>query len=228
MQHHGSVPVPCGVLVVVACVLEVDVGGHGECSPGGFVLGQAAGQQGIEVAVGLCPCTGGLVQFAGHVIADGFLSAVGSPLAVAVVVVNITASLGIDLFRVTHLEAQDVLVEVIIEGGGVHGAGCIAQRAIGILVAVAGHCSAGVEQGSLCILVVPQQLFHAIVLCAIGLLVVVEDVIIVRSVAIGFHILFNSRAESNQIRSLTVIVTKGRIFGALFCIKNGSVLNSVS
>ena len=36
----------------------------------------------------------------------------------AVVVVNITASLGIDLFRVTHLEAQDVLVEVIIELAG--------------------------------------------------------------------------------------------------------------
>lgn len=91
---------------------------HGECSPGGFILAHAVGQQGIEVAVGLCPCTGGLVQFAGHVIADGFLSAVGSPLAVAVVVVNITASLGIDLLRVTHLEAQDVLVEVVIDLAG--------------------------------------------------------------------------------------------------------------
>ena len=225
MQHHRGVPVPGGVLVAVACILEVDVGGHGECSPGGFVLGQAAGQQGVEVGVGFVPCTGGLVQFVGHVIADGFLSAVGSPLAVAVVVVNITASLGIDLFRVTHLEAQDVFVEVVVKGGGVHLNGVVSG------IGVVWHTLSGTAQLLQSLGIIFQQFTYAVILGAIGFPVVVQNVVVVSSVTLIFHVRLQcipdirghqSIAGVGKGANVIVLFNLLAVFG-LFVGKGGSV-----
>ena len=193
MQHHGSVPVPCGVL-------EVDVGGHGECSPGGFVLGQAAGQQGIEVAVGLCPCTGGLVQFAGHVIADGFLRAVGSPLAVAVVVVNIAACLRIHSILIADLEAENVFVEVVVKGGGVHLNGVVSG------IGVVWHTLSGTAQLLQSLGIIFQQFTYAVILGAIGFPVVVQNVVVVSSVTLFFHVRLQCPPDIRGHQSIAGVV----------------------
>ena len=100
----------------------------------------------------------------------------------AVVVVNITASLGIDLFRVTHLEAQDVLVEVIIEGGGVHLNGVVSG------IGVVGHRRTGTAQLLQSLGIVFQQFTYAVILGAIGFFVVVQNVVIVGLITLFCHI----------------------------------------
>ena len=209
MQHHGGVPVPCGVLVVVACVLEVDVGGHGECSPGGFVLGQAAGQQGVEVGVGFVPCTGGLVQFVGHVIADGLLGAVVSPLAVAVVVIHIAACLRIHSILIADLEAENVFVEVVVKGGGVH------LNSVVSGIGVVGHRRTGTAQLLQSLGIIFQQFTYAVILGAIGFPVVVQNVVVVGLITLGRHILLQSILDI-LVHQGTAGVGKGTIVIILF------------
>ena len=127
----------------------------------------------------------------------------------AVVVVNITASLGIDLFRVTHLEAENVFVEVVVKGGGVHLNGVVSG------IGVVGHRRTGTAQLLQSLGIVFQQVAYPIILGAIGFPVVVQNVVIVGLITLGRHILLQSILDI-LVHQGTAGVGKGTIVIILF------------
>ena len=100
----------------------------------------------------------------------------------AVVVVNIAACLRIHSILIADLEAENVFVEVIIEGGGVHLNSVVSGGG------VVWHTPSGMVQISQSIGIVFQQFTYTVILGAIGFFVVVQNVVVVGLIILFCHI----------------------------------------
>ena len=114
LEHHGCVPTPSGVLIIVVCAGAIDVGCHGKGGPGGFIFAHAGFQQLVEVSICFGPLAGP-VQLVGHVLTNGLGTVtVGSPLAMAVAVVNVAGGVAFHILGVADLEAENIVIEIIV------------------------------------------------------------------------------------------------------------------
>ena len=100
----------------------------------------------------------------------------------AVVVVNIAACLRIHSILIADLEAENVFVEVVVKGGGVHLNGVVSG------IGVVGHRRTGTAQLLQSLGIVFQQVAYPIILGAIGFPVVVQNVVVVGLIILFCHI----------------------------------------
>ena len=127
----------------------------------------------------------------------------------AVVVVNIAACLRIHSILIADLEAENVFVEVVVKGGGVHLNGVVSG------IGVVGHRRTGTAQLLQSLGIVFQQVTYAVILGAIGFPVVVQNVVIVGLITLGRHILLQSILDI-LVHQGTAGVGKGTIVTILF------------
>jgi len=128
---------------------------------------------------------------------------------VAVVVVNIAACLRIHSILIADLEAENVFVEVVVKGGGVHLNGVVSG------IGVVGHRRTGTAQLLQSLGIVFQQVTYAVILGAIGFPVVVQNVVVVGLITLGRHILLQSILDI-LVHQGTAGVGKGTIVIILF------------
>ena len=118
----------------------------------------------------------------------------------AVVVVNIAACLRIHSILIADLEAENVFVEVVVKGGGVHLNGVVSGRG------VVRHTLSGTAQLPQSVGIVFQQFTYAVILGAISFPVVVQNVVVVSSVTLFFHVRLQCLPDIRGHQSIAGVV----------------------